>query len=99
MELGIIQPELNRNIWADDAVHAIDFIYWLLGVPETVTAEIATIHDARVPNDNGIPRSTATGRPHRGGRLLLHLPGAREHHRDRLREGLDHSELWRRAQL
>jgi len=48
------KPELNRDIWADDAAHAIDFIHWLLGVPETVTAEMATLLDPRVPMDNGI---------------------------------------------
>ena len=48
------KPELNRDIWADDAAHAIDFIHYLLGVPETVTAEMATLHDPRVPMDNGI---------------------------------------------
>ena len=48
------KPELNRDIWADDASHAIDFIHWLLGVPETVTAEIDTLLDPRVSNDNGI---------------------------------------------
>jgi len=48
------QPELNRDIWADDAAHAIDFIHWLLGVPETVTAEIESLYDPRVPMDNGI---------------------------------------------
>ena len=48
------KPELNRDIFADDAAHAIDFIHYLLGVPETVTAELATIHDPTVPNDNGI---------------------------------------------
>jgi predicted dehydrogenase len=48
------KPELNRDIWADDAAHPIDFLHWLLGVPETVTAELATICDPRVPNDNGI---------------------------------------------
>lgn len=53
-ELWHNQPELNRDIWADDAAHAIDFIHWLLGVPESVTAEMATINDPRVPNDNGI---------------------------------------------
>jgi predicted dehydrogenase len=47
-------PVLNRDIWADDAAHAIDFIHWLLGVPETVTAEIASLYDPRVPMDNGI---------------------------------------------
>ena len=48
------KPELNRDIWADDASHAIDFIHWLLGVPETVTAEIDSLCDPRVPMDNGI---------------------------------------------
>ena len=49
-----VKPELNRDIWADDASHAIDFIQWLLGVPETVTAELASLFDPLVPNDNGI---------------------------------------------
>ena len=49
-----VKPELNRDIWADDSSHAIDFIQWVLGVPETVTAEIASLFDPRVPNDNGI---------------------------------------------
>ncbi len=48
------KPELNRDIWADDAAHAIDFIHFLLGVPETVTAEIDSLLDPKVPNDNGI---------------------------------------------
>ena len=39
-DLWHVKPELNRDIWADDASHAVDFIHWLLGVPETVTAEI-----------------------------------------------------------
>lgn len=47
-------PRLNRDIWADDAAHAIDFIHWLLGAPETVTAEVETLVDPAVPNDNGI---------------------------------------------
>jgi predicted dehydrogenase len=49
-----VKPEFNRDMWADDASHAIDFIHWLLGVPETVTAEIDTLLDPRVPMDNGI---------------------------------------------
>jgi predicted dehydrogenase len=48
------KPDLNRDIWADDAAHAIDFIHWLLGVPETVTAEIDSLCNPEVPNDNGI---------------------------------------------
>jgi predicted dehydrogenase len=57
------QPELNRDIFADDAAHAVDFIQWLLGVPETVTAELATLHDPRVPNDNGIALFRYPGGP------------------------------------
>ncbi len=48
------RPELNRDIWADDAAHAIDLVHWLLGVPATVTAEIDSLCDPRVPMDNGI---------------------------------------------
>lgn len=44
-------PALNRDIWADDSAHPIDFLYWLLGKPESVMAEIAT---HLVTNDNGI---------------------------------------------
>jgi predicted dehydrogenase len=47
-------PKYNRDIWADDSAHPIDFIHWLLGVPESVTAEVDTIFDPRVPNDNGV---------------------------------------------
>lgn len=53
-ELWHVDPALNRDIWADDAAHAIDFIYWLLGAPATVTAEVESLFDPRVPMDNGI---------------------------------------------
>jgi predicted dehydrogenase len=53
-DLWHVKPEYNRDIWADDASHAIDFIYWLLGKPETVTAEIASLLNPIVPNDNGV---------------------------------------------
>lgn len=49
-----VQPELNRGLWADDAAHAIDFLYWLLGPPRSVMAEIATLVNPRMPDDNGI---------------------------------------------
>ena len=45
---------LNRGMWADDASHAVDFILWLLGEPDSVVAEIGTLHDPNVPDDNGI---------------------------------------------
>jgi predicted dehydrogenase len=49
-----VKPELNRGMWADDASHAIDFLYWMLGMPQSVTAEIATLHSPNIPDDNGI---------------------------------------------
>lgn len=49
-----VDPAANRDIWADDTSHAIDFIQWLLGVPDSVTAEMDTLHTPKVPNDNGI---------------------------------------------
>ena len=54
-QLWHLDPALNRDIWADDAAHAIDFILWLLGEPETVTAEVVSLYDPDVlPMDNGI---------------------------------------------
>lgn len=35
-----VDPKLNGSIWADDASHAIDWLLWLLGEPQSVTAEI-----------------------------------------------------------
>ncbi len=48
-----VSPTENRDIWADDAAHAVDFIHWLLGVPETVTAEIMSLLNPKMPMDNG----------------------------------------------
>ncbi len=49
-----MSPKWNRDIWADDSAHPTDFIYWLFGLPETVTAEIVSLHNPKMPNDNGI---------------------------------------------
>jgi predicted dehydrogenase len=49
-----VKPELNRGMWADDAAHPIDFLYWLFGMPVSVTAEIDTLLNPKVPDDNGI---------------------------------------------
>ena len=49
-----VKPELNRGMWADDASHAMDFILWLLGKPESVVAEIGTLRSPKVPDDHGI---------------------------------------------
>jgi predicted dehydrogenase len=62
-QLWHTKPELNRDIWADDAAHAIDFIYWLLGEPEMVTAEIMSLFDPRVPMDNGVALFRYPGGP------------------------------------
>jgi predicted dehydrogenase len=45
---------LNRGMWADDAAHAIDFVYWLLGQPQTVSAEIDTLRGPGIPDDHGV---------------------------------------------
>ena len=47
-------PKYNRDIFADDSSHPTDFIYWLLGMPETVSAELSSLVDPKVPNDNGV---------------------------------------------
>lgn len=49
-----VDPASNRDIWADDTSHPADFLHWLLGEPESVTAEIASLYNPRIPNDNGI---------------------------------------------
>lgn len=49
-----VKPEYNRDIWADDASHPIDLLQYWLGVPESVTAEIESLYNPRIPMDNGI---------------------------------------------
>ena len=49
-----VDPDSNRDIWADDASHPCDLIYWMFGMPASVTAELATLVSEKVPNDNGI---------------------------------------------
>lgn len=49
-----VQPELNRDIFADDAAHAIDFIYWLMGSPASVSAEMGTLRHPRIVNDHAV---------------------------------------------
>lgn len=49
-----VRPELNRGMWADDAAHPMDLLLWLFGEPESVTAEIATLLNPKIPDDNGI---------------------------------------------
>lgn len=49
-----VKPEFNRDIFADDAAHPIDFLYWLLGMPVSVVAEMGTLLNPVINNDNGI---------------------------------------------
>jgi len=49
-----VDPEMNRDIWADDAAHAIDLVNWMFGTPASVTAEMVSLRHPRMPNDNGI---------------------------------------------
>jgi predicted dehydrogenase len=58
-----VAPQYNRDIWADDASHAIDFLHWLLGVPESVTAELTSQYNPRIPMDNGIAVFRYSGGP------------------------------------
>jgi predicted dehydrogenase len=48
------QPALNRGIWMDDAAHPFDLVCWLFGKPKSVFAEIDTLLDPAIPDDNGI---------------------------------------------
>ncbi len=49
-----VKPQFNRDIFADDASHPIDFLYWLLGRPVSVTAEMGTLLNPAIVNDTGI---------------------------------------------
>jgi len=49
-----VNPALNRDIFADDASHAIDYMYWMLGMPASVTSELGSLLNPAIPNDNGI---------------------------------------------
>lgn len=49
-----VKPEFNRDIFADDAAHPIDFIYWLMGMPSSVFCEMGTLLNPAIPNDNAI---------------------------------------------
>jgi len=49
-----VNPVFNRDIWADDSSHPIDWINSIFGAPESVTAEVMTLLNPKIPNDNGI---------------------------------------------
>ncbi len=45
---------LNRDIFADDSSHAVDWMISLFGMPESVMCEMSTMHTPEVRNDLGI---------------------------------------------
>lgn len=47
-------PVANLGMFMDDASHAADFLYWLLGRPASVVAEIDNVLTDVAPDDTGI---------------------------------------------
>jgi len=44
----------NRDIFADDSSHPFDMMQWIFGMPESVTCEMSTMVNPKVPNDNAV---------------------------------------------
>lgn len=49
-----IDPEQNMGMFMDDASHATDWLYWMLGQPTSVMAEIDNVLSTAAPDDTGI---------------------------------------------
>lgn len=49
-----IDPLQNMGMFMDDASHAADWFYWMLGRPRSVVAEIDNIVTTVAPDDNGV---------------------------------------------
>ena len=49
-----IDPAQNMGMFMDDASHAADWFYWMLGKPVSVIAEIDNIVTDMAPDDNGV---------------------------------------------
>lgn len=49
-----IDPVANMGMFMDDAVHAADFLLWLMGPPVSVTAEIDNVLTTCAPDDTGM---------------------------------------------
>ncbi|MCC7262733.1 MAG: Gfo/Idh/MocA family oxidoreductase [Candidatus Latescibacteria bacterium] len=49
-----VDPVANVGMFFDDATHAADWFYWMLGAPRSVTAEIDNILGSNAPDDNGV---------------------------------------------
>ncbi len=49
-----IDPVANVGMFFDDATHATDWFYWMLGKPRSVIAEIDNVVTNVAPDDNGV---------------------------------------------
>lgn len=49
-----VDPTKNRDIFADDSSHPINMMQWMFGMPETVSCEMSSMVNAKIPNDNGV---------------------------------------------
>jgi predicted dehydrogenase len=49
-----IDPVKNMGMFMDDASHAADFIYWIMGKPVSVIAEIDNVLTNVAPDDTGV---------------------------------------------
>ena len=49
-----IDAEANVGMFFDDATHAADWFYWLLGMPLSVMAEVDNVVTDVAPDDNGV---------------------------------------------
>ncbi len=49
-----IDPVQNMGMFMDDASHAADWFYWMLGRPRSVIAEIDNVVTSVAPDDNGV---------------------------------------------
>jgi len=49
-----VDPVQNMGMFMDDASHAADWFYWLLGRPTSVIAEIDNVVTSVAPDDNGV---------------------------------------------
>jgi len=47
-------PKYNRDIFADDSAHPINMMLWIFGMPESVSCEMSTMVNPKVPNDNAV---------------------------------------------
>ena len=47
-------PVYNRDIFADDSSHPFDMMQWIFGMPETVSCEMSTMVNPKIPNDNAV---------------------------------------------